>query len=298
MGHSPHAWVDPRRGRPGHQPHPADDLRDLPDLPVPPRGRGAAGRDAAAAVRRPVHPRPGRGGEPQRARRRAAAGRPPTSGRRCSSRRSRSSASSSTATATPTSAVSTSTSSRPSSGTCPSSGCRSAVAVSGKQSCTIAGELADVMVAVEPEPELGEMFDAAGGAGKPRYGQLPISFDTRPARPPSPRAHTVPVVRAGLEGQRRAARAGGLRRGEPFVREEDVAEAHPLRGRRRRGHRGRARSTPTPASPTWRWCRSAATSSGPSSSGAEQHAAAGLARGLRRLTGRRAGNRLRATGTG
>jgi G6PDH family F420-dependent oxidoreductase len=37
------------------------------------------------------------------------------------------------------------------------------IAVSGKQSCDIAGKLADVMIAVEPKPELGAMFDAAGG---------------------------------------------------------------------------------------------------------------------------------------
>jgi G6PDH family F420-dependent oxidoreductase len=52
------------------------------------------------------------------------------------------------------------------------------VAVSGEQSCRIAGELGDVMIAVEPQQELGEMFDAAGGAGKPRIGQMPICFDT------------------------------------------------------------------------------------------------------------------------
>jgi len=52
------------------------------------------------------------------------------------------------------------------------------IAVSGQQSCELAGELADVMVAVEPEPELGQMFDAAGGRGKPRVGQQPISWDT------------------------------------------------------------------------------------------------------------------------
>src|SRR3954467_3876835 len=51
-----------------------------------------------------------------------------------------------------------------------------AVAASGKQSCTIAGELADALVAGEPDPQHGEWFDAAGGAAKPRYGQLPIAF--------------------------------------------------------------------------------------------------------------------------
>ena len=51
------------------------------------------------------------------------------------------------------------------------------IAVSGKQSCTLAGENADLMIATEPKPELGEMFDAAGGKGKRRVGQLGVSYD-------------------------------------------------------------------------------------------------------------------------
>ena len=51
------------------------------------------------------------------------------------------------------------------------------VAVSGPASARLAGELADVMIAVEPEAALGEAFDAAGGTGKPRYGQLAVSYD-------------------------------------------------------------------------------------------------------------------------
>jgi G6PDH family F420-dependent oxidoreductase len=51
------------------------------------------------------------------------------------------------------------------------------VAVSGPQSCQIAGEYADVMVAIEPRPELGRAFDAAGGTGKPRIGQLAVCFN-------------------------------------------------------------------------------------------------------------------------
>lgn len=51
------------------------------------------------------------------------------------------------------------------------------IAVSGPQSCQLAGELADAMVAVQPDAELGELFDAAGGAGKPRIGQQALSYD-------------------------------------------------------------------------------------------------------------------------
>jgi G6PDH family F420-dependent oxidoreductase len=51
------------------------------------------------------------------------------------------------------------------------------VAVSGRDSCALAGRKADVMIAVEPRRELGEMFAAAGGNGKPRVGQLAVSYD-------------------------------------------------------------------------------------------------------------------------
>jgi G6PDH family F420-dependent oxidoreductase len=51
------------------------------------------------------------------------------------------------------------------------------IAVSGQDSCALAGKHADMMIATEPKPELGEMFDAAGGAGKPRVGQIALSYD-------------------------------------------------------------------------------------------------------------------------
>lgn len=51
------------------------------------------------------------------------------------------------------------------------------IAVSGQDSCALAGRLADLMIAVEPKPELGEMFQAAGGDGKPRVGQVALSYD-------------------------------------------------------------------------------------------------------------------------
>jgi G6PDH family F420-dependent oxidoreductase len=52
-----------------------------------------------------------------------------------------------------------------------------AIAVSGPDSCRLAGQHADLMIAVEPELELGEMFDAAGGQGKPRVGQVALAYD-------------------------------------------------------------------------------------------------------------------------
>ena len=55
---------------------------------------------------------------------------------------------------------------------------RIGVAVSGPQSCAVAGSKADLMIAVEPEASLGQHFDAAGGQGKPRVGQVPVCYDT------------------------------------------------------------------------------------------------------------------------
>ncbi|MBV9338381.1 MAG: TIGR03557 family F420-dependent LLM class oxidoreductase [Solirubrobacterales bacterium] len=51
------------------------------------------------------------------------------------------------------------------------------VAVSGRDSCELAGKKGDVMIAVEPKAELGQMFDRAGGAGKSRVGQVAIAYD-------------------------------------------------------------------------------------------------------------------------
>ncbi len=51
------------------------------------------------------------------------------------------------------------------------------VAVSGPDSCRLAGSKADLMIAVEPKPELGAMFDEAGGRNKSRVGQMAVAYD-------------------------------------------------------------------------------------------------------------------------
>src|SRR5579875_2864493 len=101
------------------------------------------------------------------------------------------------------------------------------IAVSGAQSCQLAGELADLMIAVEPDGSLGKQFDAAGGAGKQRVGQLPICYDQdRDAA--IERAHDQFrwfgfgwKVNAELPGT--AAFAGATQ----FVTKDDVAESIP-----------------------------------------------------------------------
>ncbi|MCZ0208401.1 LLM class F420-dependent oxidoreductase [Streptomyces achromogenes] len=51
------------------------------------------------------------------------------------------------------------------------------IAVSGNQSCELAGQLADLVIATEPKAGLLEAFDRHGGSGKPRVGQLPVCYD-------------------------------------------------------------------------------------------------------------------------
>ena len=109
----------------------------------------------------------------------------------------------------------------------PDGGVPIGIAVSGEESCALAGEHADLMIAVEPQLELGEMFDAAGGAGKPRIGQLPISYGTDKGAAVT-RAHRLFrwfglgwKVMADLPG------TAGFDAAGQFVREDDVAEGIP-----------------------------------------------------------------------
>lgn len=58
----------------------------------------------------------------------------------------------------------------------PDGGVPIGVAVSGRQSCTLAGKYGAALIGTEPKPELMTMFDEAGGQGLPRVGQLPVSW--------------------------------------------------------------------------------------------------------------------------
>jgi G6PDH family F420-dependent oxidoreductase len=51
-----------------------------------------------------------------------------------------------------------------------------AVAAAQPKAAELAGRLGDAFVGVSPEKEIVDRFDQAGGAGKPRYGQLHVSY--------------------------------------------------------------------------------------------------------------------------
>ncbi|WAP59200.1 LLM class F420-dependent oxidoreductase [Streptomyces sp. S465] len=101
------------------------------------------------------------------------------------------------------------------------------LAVSGRQSCLLAGQLADILIATEPKSELVAEFDRNGGSGKPRIGQIPVCYD--PDRDAAiARAHdqfrwfgSGWKVNSELPGP--ASFAGATQ----FVRPEDVAASIP-----------------------------------------------------------------------
>ncbi|MGY1814323.1 LLM class F420-dependent oxidoreductase [Blastococcus sp. SYSU D00820] len=101
------------------------------------------------------------------------------------------------------------------------------IAVSGKQSCAIAGELGDALIATEPRAELGEWFDEAGGSGKPRIAQMPISYDTD-RQAAVTRAHSL-FRWFGLGWKVNAELPGpsAFDAASQFVREDDVAGSIP-----------------------------------------------------------------------
>jgi G6PDH family F420-dependent oxidoreductase len=104
---------------------------------------------------------------------------------------------------------------------------RIGIAVSGPQSVRLAGEYADALIAVEPDSSLISAYDAAGGAGKPRIGQVPICWDPSEDAAVA-RAHDqfrwfglTWKVNADLPG------TAGFEAASSFVRPEDVAESIP-----------------------------------------------------------------------
>lgn len=101
------------------------------------------------------------------------------------------------------------------------------IAVSGPRSCALAGRLADLVIATEPKRDLLDAFDAAGGAGKPRVGQLPVCYDPDPD---AARARAHEQFRWALGGWRLNAELplpAGFAQATAHVRPEDVAENVP-----------------------------------------------------------------------
>ncbi|MFC4529573.1 TIGR03557 family F420-dependent LLM class oxidoreductase [Sphaerisporangium dianthi] len=64
------------------------------------------------------------------------------------------------------------------------------IAASGPQSVDLAAEYGDALIATDPDAGLVSRFHASGGAGKPAYGMLTVSYDTD-AETAAERAHRL-----------------------------------------------------------------------------------------------------------
>ena len=103
------------------------------------------------------------------------------------------------------------------------------IAVSGEQSCTLFAPLAQVMVGIDPEPELTQWWDTAGARTTPsrKVAQLPICWDDD-ADAAKQRAHQL--FRWGLGGWKVNAELPGTAAfadAANSVRVDDVAEQIP-----------------------------------------------------------------------
>ncbi|WP_371502847.1 LLM class F420-dependent oxidoreductase [Kitasatospora sp. NBC_00374] len=101
------------------------------------------------------------------------------------------------------------------------------VAVSGDRSCEVAGRLADLVIAVDPNAELLTAFGRHGGAGKPGVGQLPVCHDPD-RRQAVARAHDqFRWFGGGWKVNSELPGPTGFAGASRFVRPEDVAESIP-----------------------------------------------------------------------
>lgn len=100
-----------------------------------------------------------------------------------------------------------------------------AVAAAKPGAAALAGRLGDALVAVAPERALVQRFEAAGGGGKPRYGQVTVCWAESEAEARRTAHEWWP--NAGVQGDlsQELPLPAHLEQAAATVREEDVAEA-------------------------------------------------------------------------
>ncbi len=101
------------------------------------------------------------------------------------------------------------------------------IAVSGPQSTALAGEFADAMIAIEPDPGLGTSFDAAGGTGKARIGQLAVSFDPDQAAAVARAREQFRWFAGGWKVNSELPGPSAFDAASQFVRDEDIEQQIP-----------------------------------------------------------------------
>lgn len=109
----------------------------------------------------------------------------------------------------------------------PENGVPVGVAVSGPSSADLAGAYADCVVAVQPDPHLLQLFENAGGAGKPRYGQVAICYGPDEAECRQLVLDQFRWVGLGWKVNAELPGPDSFAGATQFMREEDVAQLVP-----------------------------------------------------------------------
>lgn len=109
----------------------------------------------------------------------------------------------------------------------PEDGVPVAVAISGPSSADLAGGYADSVVAVQPDPHLLQLFENAGGAGKPRYGQVAICYGPDEAECRQLVLDQFRWVGLGWKVNAELPGPDSFAGATQFMREEDVAQLVP-----------------------------------------------------------------------
>lgn len=109
----------------------------------------------------------------------------------------------------------------------PADGVPIGVAVSGPSSAEIAAEYGDAMIADRADPHLGELFDAAGGTGRPRFGQVPICYGPEEAACQKLVYEQWRWGGLGWKVRSEVPNPAAIAQASEFVRPEDVAQTVP-----------------------------------------------------------------------
>ena len=99
-----------------------------------------------------------------------------------------------------------------------------AVAAGGEKSATIAGRLGDALVSTAPEADTIKAFEKAGGAGKPRYGQVTVCWAEDEAAARKLVLETWPNAGFGGQLSQDVPTPQHFESIAELVREDDVAE--------------------------------------------------------------------------
>ena len=99
------------------------------------------------------------------------------------------------------------------------------VAASGPQAAELAGRIGDGLIATSPRAELVQRFEAAGGAGKPRYGQVTVCWAEDEAEAKRTAHEWWPNTAVKGQLSQDLPTPSHFEQAAGMVREEDVAEA-------------------------------------------------------------------------